>query len=69
MKTDWKFGDRFCYYINKDSKERGSLVGKVELGTKLTINECIGKDCVVSNGLVFYFDEIKPVITIKGELV
>ena len=67
MKTDWKLGDRFYYCINKDSKERGYLAGKVEVGTKLTINECIGKDCVVSDGWVFYFDEIKPIIKIKGE--
>lgn len=66
MKTDWKLGDRFCYYINKDSKERGSLAGKVELGAKLMINECVGKDCVVADGWVFYFDEIKPIIKVKG---
>ena len=54
MKTDWKLGDRFYCCINKDSKERGYLAGKVEVGTKLTINECIGKDCVVSDGWVCY---------------
>ena len=68
MKTDWKLGDKFCYYTNKDSKERGYLVGKAELGGKYVV-EYVLSDCVVGDGLIFYFDEIKPVITTKGELV
>lgn len=28
----------------------------------------LNEDCAISNGWVFYFDEIKPVIQVKGEL-
>lgn len=65
MKTDWKLGDRFCYCINKDSEDRGTLADKIPLGGKYVV-DYVGSDYVTSDGLIFYFDEIKPVIQIKG---
>lgn len=66
MKTDWKVGDTFCYCINKDSKDRGTLADKIPLGGKYAV-DFVWTDCVTSDGLIFYFDEIKPVLTVKGE--
>ena len=67
MKTDWLEGEVFCYCINKDSGDRGTLVG-VPIGSKHTV-EHIWDGCVASDGLIFYFDEIKPVIQVKGEVI
>ena len=67
MKTDWLEGDVFCYCINKDSEDRGTLAGKIPLGGKYIV-ECVWRDRVGSDGLIFYFDEIKPVIQVKGDL-
>lgn len=72
MKTDWKAGDVFCYCINKDSEDRGTLADKTPLGGKYVV-ESVWRglstgDSVAADGLIFYFDEIKPVIQIKGEL-
>lgn len=68
MKTDWLEGEVFCYCTNKDSEDRGTLVGKIEIGTKLIVDRVLC-DAVESNDYLFYFDEIKPVIQIKGELL
>ncbi len=67
MKTDWLEGDTFRYCNSKDSKGRGTLVGKVPIGSKYKV-ECVGHDYVTSDSWVFYFDEIKPVIQVKGDL-
>ena len=68
MKTDWLEGEVFCYCTNKDNIERGTLADKIPLGGKYIV-EYVWHDCVASDGLIFYFDEIKPVLTVKGELV
>lgn len=69
MKTDWKFGDRFCYCVDGGSEDRGWFDDdKIIWKGKYEVNGYIGKDYVVSNGWIFYFDEIKPVIQIKREL-
>lgn len=68
MKTNWAEGEVFCYCNNKYSEDRGTLADKIAIGAKYTV-ECVGHDYVTSGGLVFYFDEIKPVLTVKGELV
>ena len=68
MKTDWLEGEAFCYCTNKDSESRGTLVGKIPIGGKYKV-ECVGHDYVTYCGWVFYFDEIKPVIQVKGDLV
>lgn len=69
MKTDWKVGDKFIYATNRDNDERGTLAGKVNIGQKYDFIEFVGKDFVVSSdGWVFYFDEIKPIIKVKGQL-
>ena len=67
MKTDWLEGDVFCYCLNKDSEDRGTLVGKVKLGVKLIVDR-VNSDSVESDGWIFYFDEIKPVMQVKGDL-
>ena len=70
MKTDWKLGDRFCYCISKGSEERGYFSPDVvPLYSKYEVIEYVGGDFVISNGWVFYFDEIKPIIKVKGQLV
>ena len=66
MKTDWVVGDTFYFCKHNPSKERGTLVDKVPFG-KYTV-ENVMSDCVEAEGWVFYFDEIKPVIQIKGDL-
>ena len=69
MKTDWKIGDRFCYCANNGSVDRGYFNPDiVPLNSKYEVNEYVGSDYVVSNGWVFYFDEIKPIVKTKGEL-
>lgn len=68
MKTDWLEGEAFCYCTNKDNIERGTLADKIPLGGKYIVED-VYHDCVTSDGLIFYFDEIKPVLTVKGELV
>ncbi len=68
MKTDWLEGDVFCYCTNKDNLARGTLADKIPIGGKYIV-EYVYNDCVTSDGLVFYFDEIKPVLTVKGRLV
>lgn len=68
MKTDWKVGDKFIYATNRDNDERGTIAGKIPLGGKYVV-EYVLSDYVVSDGWVFYFDEIKPIIKVKGELV
>ena len=69
MKTDWKLGDRFCYCINKGNIERGYFSPDVvPLYSKYEVIEYVGGDFVISNGWVFYFDEIKPIIKVKGQL-
>lgn len=65
MKTDWLEGDVFCYCVNKDSEDRGTIAGKIPLGGKYVV-EYVLSDFVVSDGWVFYFDEIKPIIKVKG---
>ena len=67
MKTDWLEGEAFCYCANKDNIERGTLADKIPIGGKYIV-EYVYNDCVTSDGLVFYFDEIKPVIQVKGDL-
>ena len=67
MKTDWLEGDAFRYCLNKDNEDRGTLADKIPIGGKYKV-ECVGHDYVTSDGLVFYFDEIKPVIQVKGDL-
>ena len=67
MKTDWLEGDVFRYFMNKDNIERGTLADKIPIGGKYIV-EYVYNDCVTSDGLVFYFDEIKPVIQVKGDL-
>jgi hypothetical protein len=67
MKTDWLEGEVFCYCTNKDDIERGTLANKIPLGGKYVV-EYVWSDRVMSDGSIFYFDEIKPVIQIKGEL-
>ena len=66
MKTDWVEGDIFCYCTNRDSEDRGKLANKIPIGGKYVV-ECTYHDCVTSDGWVFYFDEIKPVIRVKGD--
>ena len=66
MKTDWLEGEVFRYCLNKDNIERGTLVDKIPIGGKYIV-EYVYNDCVASDGLVFYFDEIKPVIQVKGD--
>ena len=68
MKTDWLEGDAFRYCTNKDNESRGTLADKMPIGGKYIV-ECVYNDCVTSDGLAFYFDEIKPVIQVKGELI
>ena len=68
MKTDWVEGDAFRYCTNKDNESRGTLADKIPIGGKYIV-EYVWHDCVASDGLIFYFDEIKPVIQVKGELV
>ena len=68
MKTDWLEGEVFCYCTNKDNTERGTLADKIPLGGKYIVED-VYHDCVTSDGLVFYFDEIKPVLTVKGEVI
>jgi len=65
MKTDWLEGEVFCYCLNKDSIERGFFADRIPLGGKYIV-EYVYNDCVTSGGVVFYFDEIKPVLTVKG---
>lgn len=60
-------GEAFCYCTNKDNEDRGTLADKIPLGGKYIV-EYVCNDCVTSDGLVFYFDEIKPVIQVKGDL-
>ena len=67
MKTDWLKGEAFCYCTNKDNEDRGTLADKIPLGGKYIV-EYVWYDCVGSDGLIFYFDEIKPVIQVKGDL-
>ena len=67
MKTDWVEGEVFCYCTNKDNIERGTLADKIPLGGKYVVED-VCHDCVTSDGLIFYFDEIKPVIRVKGDL-
>ena len=67
MKTDWMVGDTFYFYKHNPSVERGTLIGKVPFG-KYTVQHVMS-DCVDSDGWIFYFDEIKPVIQVKGELI
>ena len=66
MKTDWVEGEVFCYCNNKDSKDRGTLADKIPIGGKYKVED-VWHDCVTSDGLIFYFDEIKPVIQVKGD--
>ena len=66
MKTDWKVGEVFCYCINKDSEDRGALADYLPLGGKYVV-EYVWSDRVMSDGSIFYFDEIKPVIQVKGD--
>ena len=66
MKTDWMIGDTFYFYKHTTRKERGTLVDKVPFG-KYTV-ENVMSDCVEADWWVFYFDEIKPVIQVKGDL-
>ena len=40
---------------------------QLSLGGKYIV-EHVYNDCVTSDGLIFYFDEIKPVIQVKGDL-
>ena len=71
MKTDWVEGEVFCYCNNKYSEDRGALADKIPIGAKYTVEytiEYVGHDYVTSGGWVFYFDEIKPVIQVKGGL-
>lgn len=68
MKTDWLEGEVFCYCINKDNEDRGTLADKIPLSGKYIV-EYVWSDCVASDGLIFYFDEIKPVLTVKGEVI
>lgn len=67
MKTDWLEGEVFCYCTNKDSEARGTLADKIPIGSKYEV-ECVGHDYVTSDSWIFYFDEIKPVIQVKGDL-
>ena len=68
MKTDCLEVEAFCYCTKNDNIERGTIGDKIPLGGKYIV-EYVYNDCVTSDGLVFYFDEIKPVIQVKGELV
>ena len=65
MKTDKIEKDTNKYCKHNHSKERGTLVDKVPFG-KYTVKSVMS-DCVESDGWVFYFDEIKPVIRVKGD--
>ena len=65
MKTDWLEGDIFYFCKQKPSNERGTLVDKIPFG-KYTVKSVMS-DCVETDGWVFYFDEIKPVIRVKGD--
>ncbi len=65
MKTDWLVGDTFYFCKHSLRKERGTLVDKVPFG-KYTV-EKVNSDCVESGHWIFYFDEIKPVIQVKGD--
>ena len=67
MKTNWLAGEVFRYCTNKDNIERGTLADKIPIGGKYIV-EYVYNDCVTSDGLVFYFDEIKHVIQVKGDL-
>ena len=67
MKTNWVEGEVFRYCTNKDNIERSTLADKITLGGKYIV-EYVYNDCVTSDGLIFYFDEIKPVIQVKGDL-
>ena len=40
---------------------------QLPIGGKYIV-EYVYNDCVTSGGLIFHFDEIKPVIQIKGDL-
>jgi len=66
MKTDWLEGDIFYFCKHKPSKERGTLANKIPIGGKYVV-ECAYHDCVTSGGWIFYFDEIKPVMRVKGD--
>ena len=67
MKTYWVVGDTFYFCKHSPSKERGSLVDKVSFG-KYAV-EKVMSDCIeAGGGWLFYFDEIKPVIQVKGGL-
>ena len=65
MKTDWVEGDIFYFCKHNPSEKRGTLVDKVPFGKYIVEN--VYSDCVESKGWLFYFDEIKPVIQVKGE--
>ena len=67
MKTDWLEGEAFCYCTNKDNIERGFIAEYIPLGGKYVV-EFVWTDCVTADGLIFYFDEIKPVLRVKGGL-
>ena len=67
MKTDWVEGGAFCYCLNKDNIERDTLADKIPLGGKYIVED-VHHDYVTSDGLISYFDEIKPVIQVKGDL-
>ena len=67
QKVNFQYLKKLCYCLNKDNIERGTLVDKIPIGGKYIV-EYVYNDCVTSDGLVFYFDEIKPVMRVKGDL-
>lgn len=61
----YKVGDTVMLVKILDNEERGVLTGRVPLKTKGVVSH-VFKDYVVTDGYMWYFNEIKLVV--RGEL-
>ena len=68
MKTDWKVGDVFCYCIDNGDENRGWFDEDTIVWKGKYVVESVHANWVSGDGWAFYFDEIKPVIQVRGDL-
>lgn len=67
MYTDYKVGDTFVLVKYNCSEDRGTLKCVAALGTKFVVEETMLDSVdpyVISNGLCFHLDEIKPCVRV-----
>lgn len=62
--VEWNIGDRFIFVVNLASPDSDTL----PIGYKGIVEEIYNNEFVFCDGWAFGFDEIKKILTVKGDM-